>query len=61
MNITANGRSVTVNAINLTSKTVTFTDEIDGTGSCPYTSEGDIPTTEEVITAIEVVLGVIEA
>lgn len=57
MNITANGRSVVVNEINLTGKTVTFTDEHDGVGTCSYSSVGDIPTAEELTTAIEAVLG----
>jgi len=48
MNITANGRSVTVNEINLINKTVTFTDEHDSMSARQQDSEetsqyADIP------------------
>jgi len=47
---------VEVLAINIASKTVDFKD-IDGICSCPYVSEGDIPTEAELKTAIKAVLG----
>jgi hypothetical protein len=47
---------VEVLAINIANKTVDFKD-IDGVCNCPYASKDDIPTEEELKTAIEAVLG----
>lgn len=49
-------QDVEILAINIANKTVDFRD-IDGVCNCPYTSEGDIPTVDELRTAIEKVLG----
>ena len=42
--------------INIANKTVDFKD-VDGVCNCPYESEGDIPTAEELSVAIGAVLG----
>lgn len=48
--------TVEILSINISNSTVDFKD-IDGICNAPYTSEGDIPTVDELRTGIESVFG----
>ena len=57
--LSINRPDVEILSINIANGTVDFRD-VDGVCNCPYTSKGDIPTEEELKTAIEAVLGDME-
>lgn len=60
MNLVLNNEThpeVEVLQINIANNTVDFRDPLDGICNAPYTAVGDIPTEDELTTAIEAVLG----